>query len=96
MPEGGTSRQALESIEKRLGRPVPELHGNQVPYCLSHLWDFLKDMMISGRSFLNGAPIPLSATEIKAWCVINQITLAPFEVKALRQMDIGYIEGLRS
>lgn len=74
---------------------IPELHGTTMPFCFEHLWEFLKDLMV-GRQYANGNLLPLSAMEILAWCDINKIQLAPWEARLLRQMDVAFLEGLKT
>jgi hypothetical protein len=34
---------------------------------------------------------PISFSEMKAWCELNEIVLSPWEVKTLRKMDTQFI-----
>lgn len=39
---------------------------------------------------------PISFTEIRAWSQLNQIDLKPFEVEAIRLLDVEYMKHQNS
>ena len=87
--DGKPLRFHLQQAEQALGRPVAELVGPPIPAELSYLWAWFRSLSNSreqGRA--------ISFSEIKAWAVLNRYVLEPFELDALRVLDIVFLNSV--
>lgn len=62
---------------------------------LEALWASFLELSFSGRSYIEGGPLPLSSTEILSWCQLNQLTLQPWELRAIRLLDTAWLSAQR-
>ena len=89
MKGGGTKREHLERIEKQTGRQqIPEFG---IPFEGEHLWSWFWDLSKRRGSGFGASFI--SYTEIKSWLEVTGLTVYPWEIDIITQMDAAYMEA---
>lgn len=89
-PDGATLAEHFAAFERHTGKKHPESIGPTCPpevlYILEWFWE-----MCAGRPVTMGGYLPLPSMEIAAWCALNRVSLHPWELKALRQLDNAFL-----
>jgi hypothetical protein len=88
--DGATTREHLESIEKRTGQRPKELDEAEIPLEAAHVWAWFCDLH-SARSSSGFGPNPISYSEIAAWGKLTGERVRRHEVKLLRQLDTLFL-----
>ncbi len=88
-PDGSRLGDHLEALQRRTGRAHPLLHGPKLPDTGAHLWAWFLDLR-AGQP----AAMPLSHGEIAAWSRLSGVTVAAWELRALRVLDRVWIEEM--
>lgn len=89
LKQGGTKLDHLKQVEKQKGSDViPEI---EIPEDGQHVWNWFIDLHKKRGSSGFGAA-PLLYTEIRAWGELMRITVEPWEVTAIMEMDDAYLE----
>ncbi len=58
-----------------------------IPFCAQHVWVWFWEMDTPGER--------LTCADINAWCALNEVKLASWELVAIREMDNARIEWRR-
>lgn len=85
-------REHLEAAERaKPGAGARYLIGPRLPEGTETLWAWFLDLSI-GRSYsAGGTPLPLSNGEIWCWCQLHGIRLEPWQLRALRLLDVNQV-----
>lgn len=96
--EGSSRREHLNSAREqlaRLARPTDdidhELRPLEVPPGFEWLYGTFWSVNSGRGEGING-PLPLSFTELKAYCELMNETLTPWEVETLKSMDRAFLD----
>ena len=99
--KGVTKRQHLNSLRKQMlaaGKSeedflalYPEIAPVELRPGSEYLLAIFSAMANARGSGVNG-PLPISHTDIKAYCELMQESLTPWEVETLRAMDNAYLD----
>lgn len=82
-------RDHLLQVQKTLKRPPKQLlEHTPLAEELRYLWHYYAEVKPKGS--------PLTYSELKSWSDLTGKLLAPFEVKALMQLDNLYYSGLNN
>jgi len=65
-----------------------------VPDLAQHVWQYFVELD-NGRQGGFAGGQPLSYSDISAWCALSGVRLLPWELTAIRAMDIRLIHGER-
>lgn len=57
------------------------------------MWEFFNELQ-TGRTSNGFGPNPLSFSEIESWARLTGRKVAPWEVRAIKQVDAVYLETL--
>ena len=60
---------------------------------LQQLWLWFLDLG-AGRPVSEAGPRPIPYAEIDAWCRLNTVALAPWQLRALRLLDFTYLKAV--
>tara|TARA_R110000822_G_scaffold29328_2_gene86438 strand:+ start:248 stop:592 length:345 start_codon:yes stop_codon:yes gene_type:complete len=89
--DGITQREHLEQVERQIGRRPEALEApTDFPMLLSHVWSAFCSLSNSRASGFSG-PSPITYTEIQSWKEATQTPLYPWEVEAIKRIDVVYI-----
>ena len=89
MPKGQkiSRRESLQQVAAQLKRLPRELrNAPKIPDGYGWLWSVYV-------SLKNAAAGPVSYSEIEAYCRLTGESLTPFEVDAIRAMDVAHMRG---
>ena len=93
VPQGDqqTLRAHLESVYRQTGVLPEQLQDlAELPECLAHVWVWFTRL---SSKRVNGMAVgPIQSLEIEAWCRQHDLTMTPFEVRALETLDTLYIQ----
>ncbi len=64
----------------------------ELPDGVVHVWHWFNDLH-SARGVGWSGPLPLSYTEIAAWCSLTGERLRPWELASIRAMDQRLLDG---
>lgn len=99
-PAKGTSVSIRSMLEEALKVAPNPTFENQLrnpvefPNGLRYLWGWFLELCHTGRCYLEGGvALPLSSTEIWAWCQLNEIRLFPWERRAIRLLDVAWVKA---
>lgn len=67
-----------------------ELEGPALPAELGYLWDWFLSLHIA-RRYNEAGPQPIGYAEIDAWARLTRTPIAPWEVEALRSLDMTWL-----
>ena len=81
-----TLREHLETIYESTGEEPVEFQRAEIPAITEHIWAWYLTLH-TGR--VPGAP--LAFTEIEAWSRIYRIALTPFEIRAIKAVDVEFL-----
>ena len=90
MGDGGVLRDHLKSVERQTGRTPPELIGPPFPRAMSFVWSTFQELHNERKTDGFGGISAISSLDILAWCVVSQVKLSPFEVKAIKAVDMAF------
>ena len=94
--DGITQREHLEQVERQIGRRPEALEPpTDFPMLLSHVWSAFCSLSNSRASGFSG-PSPITYTEIQSWKEATQTPLDPWEVEAIKRIDVVYMEVTNS
>lgn len=89
--DGITKREHLEQVERQIGRKPEELEPpTEFPTLLSHVWSAFISLSNARAAGFSG-PSPITYTEIKSWKETTQTPLDPWEVEAVKRIDVVYM-----
>lgn len=90
--KNGTPRRAhLEIAQEQVGFPLPELqYPCELPLVAEPVWEAYNSLQ-SGRTNNGFGPNPLGWSEIAAWSSLTDVRLRPWEVKAIKRLDMLYL-----
>lgn len=68
--------------------------GPEFPFALAYLLDWFQELQLSrtGNGF---GPNPIAYQEIEAWQRLNGIELEPWEIQALKRIDLEWMTIMR-
>ena len=89
--DGSTLREHLENVERVTGKQ--QFDEPALPDGAEYLWGWFWDLD-AGRGSNGFGLNPLSYSEMKAWAELTQQMLDPWEVSALRKMDMARLEAV--
>ncbi len=93
LPEGGTLGDAFASYRRQVGRPHPEDKEHiRAPETLIYLWENFWEIAQGRPLGPEGIQLPIPHTEIRAWAELREITLASWELTAIRALDSTYLK----
>ena len=93
---GTTQREHLEQVERQIGHKPKELEPpTEFPTLLSHVWSAFIDLNNSRTMGFSG-PNPITYSEIKAWKELTHTPLCPWEIKAIKLVDVQYVRVMNS
>mgnify|MGYP003679058543 FL=1 len=88
---GTTEREHLEQVERQTGRKVEALEPpTPFPMLLSHVWSAFISLSTSRGSGMNG-PLPIGYGQIKAWKELTETSISPWEIEAIKRLDLEYM-----
>ncbi len=61
------------------------LDGGEPPELVRYIWEWFWDMQRSRQSGFSANP--LTFAEVESWSRLNNISILPWEVRAVREMD---------
>lgn len=61
---------------------------------LEFLWRWYLDLASARQLGGMGSPQALSFSDINAWCQLHGIRLAPWQVRALRLLDMNHLQSI--
>lgn len=76
----------MQSLYQQTGQKPKELDVPELPKEGAHVWEWFLELH-SARSG------PISFTEIKAWSELTGSLIEPWEVRAIKEMDIEYLKS---
>lgn len=82
-------RQHLEVLERSSGITPEQLYPLPYPYEIGYLWDWFNQMCRMRAS--NGMGVSHLSVEIVTWQALSQMTLTPFELDVIWQLDAMYV-----
>ena len=89
--DGITSREHLEQVERQTGRRPEALEPpTDFPMLLAHVWSAFSSLSNTRMAGFSG-PSPITYTEIKSWKETTQTPLDPWEVEAIKRIDVVYM-----
>jgi hypothetical protein len=90
--KNGTSRRAhLEVAQASIPSPLPELQPPcELPLVAEGIWGAYNSLQC-GRTSNGFGPNPLGWAEIASWAALTNTRLRPWEVRALRRLDMLYL-----
>lgn len=77
-----------------MGYAPPELIAPPFPERYAYIWDMFLSLH-SGRSCSSSGPNPLSWADMKAWSDIQHIDLKEWEVRAIKTLDMTWLNTVR-
>lgn len=87
-----TLREQYENHWKQTGEKPDALDFEPCPEELKYLWRWFVELN-QGRGNSGFGPCALSYLEIEAWSRLNRVVLMPHELKALKQLDVVYLNS---
>lgn len=82
---GGTEREHLVAAWRVTGRRPKEFDGAEIPQAAQPLWEaFLELHHARAVGF---APEPISFSDLVAWQQATGVSLSPWEVSTIRELD---------
>lgn len=98
--DGTTRREALEKARKQLKQAKADcssvdeqLKPVEVPYCFNRLLSTFWFINTGRSEGVNGF-LPISFSEIKAFCELTDEPLTPWEVETLKVMDRVFLDEI--
>lgn len=91
MKTGGTVRD--QYTKKGWARVPPEAQDLPLPEALAHVMDWFQELS-SARGSTGFGMAPLSYQEIEAWARLRDVRPTPFEVQALKDVDMIYLASI--
>jgi hypothetical protein len=89
---GGTTEQHLRRVQEVTGKVPRELADRvDLPGDFRYLWEWYLEIGLSRQHGMSGAQ-PLLYSEILAWSHLTGVRLQHWEVRALRALDMGFME----
>lgn len=94
--DGRTVREHLETAQRQLGRPIPELEVPPLPEACADWWSLWGEVS-GGRPQAFVGVAPLGWADLAAWMDLTgrRDVLTPLDVAAIRAIDSLFVE-LRS
>ena len=81
-----SKRESLEQIAKSLGHFPEEYFGPEIPEEMQYIWNwFIELHNARGQG-------GLAFSEIKCWCDMFEIELSPFELEAIKAVDVCFLK----
>jgi predicted flavoprotein YhiN len=96
---GRTVREHLRQIEKTRGVILPELHPEPPASEVMHIWEWFIEISQARTAnvSLGGVTVnTISFSEIKAWSELMAVTVSPWEIALLRQLDNEFVQWMNS
>lgn len=81
----------MQSIYRQTGEMPEELDIPDIPDMAGHVWSWFGELVTARQQ---GAPIPY--TEIEAFSRLTNTPMEPWEVRALKALDIEYLKIVHS
>ena len=75
----------LQGIWRQTGEKPPELDGPPIPPVGAYLWEWFSELHKARQG-------PISYSEIQAWAKLSGNSPEPWEVKAIKALDIEYLK----
>ena len=85
--DGASLRQHLQRLCASTGKLDPRLEVPEIPAAVRPLWDAYAHLAATRRSGGMGGMHPLTQTDIASWCYLQRVTLTPWEVDTLIEID---------
>lgn len=85
-----TEREHLEIVERQTGQTPKELEGPDPPPLMENVWSAFVDLNMSRQSGMG--PNPITFQEIVAWSKLYNTPLRPWEVTAIKRLDMIFIK----
>lgn len=95
--ERTTRRDHLEAAERMMpGSSKGELvNPAPMPEGLDYLYAWFLELSYTGRTYTDAGPLPISNSELLAWCQLNHVLLKPWELRAFRLLDAAWTSSRR-
>ena len=89
--DGITEREHLEQVERQTGHRPEALEPPTVfPQLMSHVWSAFCVLSNSRTQGFSG-PNPITYEQIKSWKELTETPIAPWEIEALKRVDVVYM-----